>query len=86
MDAKEIKTCLKAAREAIRNKEFKDAAKHCKTVLAADPENYNALVFLGVAAEGLDQGEQALKAYKKAAQVQPDQLLAWQVRLVLKFV
>lgn len=78
MDPKEIKACLKAAREAIRDKEFKDAAKHCKTVLAADPNNYNALVFLGVATEGLDKGEQALKAYKKATELQPDQLLAWQ--------
>ena len=33
MDAKEIKACLKAAREAIRNKEFKDAAKQCKVSL-----------------------------------------------------
>ncbi|KAK3788293.1 hypothetical protein RRG08_027026 [Elysia crispata] len=78
MDGKEIKTCLKAARESIRNKEFKDAAKQCKTVLAADPNHYNALVFLGVTAEGLDDREQALKAYKKATQKQPDQLLAWQ--------
>ncbi|RUS81604.1 hypothetical protein EGW08_010617 [Elysia chlorotica] len=78
MDGKEIKTCLKAAREFIRNKEFKDAAKQCKAVLAVDPNNYNALVFLGVTAEGLENKEQALKAYKKATQGQPDQLLAWQ--------
>ena len=50
-------------------------------MLAADPDNYNAFVFLGVTAEGLEQVEQALKAYKKATEKQPDQLLAWQVRL-----
>ena len=52
-------------------------------MLAADPNHYNALVFLGVTAEGLDDREQALKAYKKATQKQPDQLLAWQVRFGL---
>ena len=30
MDTKEIKTALKAAREAIRKKEYKEALKHCK--------------------------------------------------------
>ncbi|GFN82445.1 arrestin domain-containing protein 3-like [Plakobranchus ocellatus] len=78
MDAKEIKAYLKAAREAIRTKDYKDAAKQCKAVLVEDPNNYNALVFLGVTAEGLDHVEQALKAYKKATDAQPDQLLAWQ--------
>ena len=30
MDAKEIKSALKAAREAIKTKEYKEAVKHCK--------------------------------------------------------
>ena len=30
MDSKEIKSALKSAREAIRNKEYKEALKHCK--------------------------------------------------------
>ena len=30
MDSKEVKVTLKNAREAIRNKEFKDALQHCK--------------------------------------------------------
>ncbi|XP_076443970.1 superkiller complex protein 3-like [Babylonia areolata] len=78
MSSKEVKNALKAAREAIRNKEFKEALKQCKVALAEDKNNYNALVFVGVAAEGLEQYEQALKAYHRAAQVSPDQLLAWQ--------
>ncbi|XP_069137889.1 tetratricopeptide repeat protein 37-like isoform X1 [Argopecten irradians] len=78
MDPKEVKTTLKNAREAIRNKEFKEALKHCKSVLAWDKNNYNALVFVGVAAEGLDQVDQAVKAYKRAVEASPDQALAWQ--------
>ena len=30
MDAKQAKSLLKNAREAIRNKDFKEALKHCK--------------------------------------------------------
>ncbi|XP_021379584.1 tetratricopeptide repeat protein 37-like [Mizuhopecten yessoensis] len=78
MEPKEVKTTLKNAREAIRNKEFKEALKHCKSVLAWDKNNYNALVFVGVAAEGLDQIEQSVKAYKRAIEAAPSQPLAWQ--------
>ncbi|XP_033749913.1 LOW QUALITY PROTEIN: tetratricopeptide repeat protein 37-like [Pecten maximus] len=78
MDSKEVKATLKNAREAIRNKEYKEALKHCKSVLAWDKNNYNALVFVGVAAEGLDQVDQAVKAYKRAIESAPGQALAWQ--------
>jgi hypothetical protein len=30
MSNKEVKTALKSARDAIRNKEYKEALKHCK--------------------------------------------------------
>ncbi|CAL1530763.1 unnamed protein product [Lymnaea stagnalis] len=78
MDAKEIKTCLKGARDAIREKDYKEALRQSKAVLAVEKDNYNALVFVGLAAEGMDQPEQGLKAYKRAAERQPEQLLAWQ--------
>lgn len=78
MSSKEVKTALKSAREAIRNKEYKEALKHCKTVLKQEKNNYNAWVFIGVAAAELEQPDQAQGAYKKAAELEPDQLLAWQ--------
>ncbi|XP_045141130.1 tetratricopeptide repeat protein 37 [Echinops telfairi] len=78
MSSKEVKTALKNARDAIRNKEYKEALKHCKTVLKQEKNNYNAWVFIGVAASELDQPDQAQGAYKKAAELEPDQLLAWQ--------
>lgn len=47
--------------------------------MAQDKNNYNALVFVGVAADGMEQFDQAEKAYKRATDAAPDQVLAWQV-------
>ncbi|NWI14464.1 TTC37 protein, partial [Crypturellus soui] len=78
MSNKEIKAALKSAREAIRNKEYKEALKHCKAVLKQEKNNYNAWVFIGLAAAELEQPDQAKGAYKKATELEPNQLLAWQ--------
>ncbi|KAM4638019.1 superkiller complex protein 3 isoform 1-T2 [Amazona ochrocephala] len=78
MSNKEVKAALKSAREAIRNKEYQEALKHCKAVLKQEKNNYNAWVFIGVAAAGLEQPDQAKGAYKKAIELEPNQLLAWQ--------
>jgi cytochrome c-type biogenesis protein CcmH/NrfG len=48
-------------------------------VLKQEKNNYNAWVFIGVAAAELEQPDQAQGAYKKAAELEPEQLLAWQV-------
>uniref|UniRef100_A0A669R1N4 Tetratricopeptide repeat domain 37 n=1 Tax=Phasianus colchicus TaxID=9054 RepID=A0A669R1N4_PHACC len=79
MSNKEVKAALKSAREAIRNKEYKEALKHCKAVLKQEKNNYNAWVFIGLAAAELEQPDQAKGAYKKAIELEPNQLLAWQV-------
>lgn len=47
--------------------------------MAQDKSNYNAFVFVGVAADGLEQADQAVKAYRRATEVDPEQPLAWQV-------
>ncbi|XP_034025931.1 tetratricopeptide repeat protein 37 isoform X2 [Thalassophryne amazonica] len=78
MSNKEVKTALKSARDAIKNKEFKEALKHCKAVLKLEKNNYNAWVFIGLAATELDQPDQAHTAYTKAVELEPEQLLAWQ--------
>uniref|UniRef100_A0A8C0QRM7 SKI3 subunit of superkiller complex n=1 Tax=Chelonoidis abingdonii TaxID=106734 RepID=A0A8C0QRM7_CHEAB len=78
MSNKEVKAALKSARDAIRNKEYKEALKHCKAVLKQEKNNYNAWVFIGLAATELEQPDQAQSAYKKAAELEPGQLLAWQ--------
>ncbi|XP_069737207.1 superkiller complex protein 3 [Phaenicophaeus curvirostris] len=78
MSNKEVKAALKSARDAIRNKEYKEALKHCKAVLKQEKNNYNAWVFIGLAAAELEQPDQAKGAYKKAVDLEPNQLLAWQ--------
>uniref|UniRef100_A0A8C8SA33 Tetratricopeptide repeat domain 37 n=1 Tax=Pelusios castaneus TaxID=367368 RepID=A0A8C8SA33_9SAUR len=78
MSNKEVKAALKSARDAIRNKEYKEALKHCKAVLKQEKNNYNAWVFIGLAAAELEQPDQARSAYGKAAELEPGQLLAWQ--------
>ncbi|KAF3850705.1 hypothetical protein F7725_012477 [Dissostichus mawsoni] len=78
MSSKEVKAALKSARDAIKNKEFKQALKHCKAVLKLEKSNYNAWVFIGLAASELDQPDQSQTAYKKAVELEPEQLLAWQ--------
>ncbi|KAK1174217.1 tetratricopeptide repeat protein 37-like isoform X1 [Acipenser oxyrinchus oxyrinchus] len=78
MSNKEVKSILKNAREAIKNKEYKEALKHCKAVLKLEKNNYNAWVFIGVAASELEQPDQAQAAYRKAVELEPEQLLAWQ--------
>lgn len=45
-----------------------------------EKNNYNAWVFIGLAASELEQPDQAQTAYKKAVELEPEQLLAWQVR------
>uniref|UniRef100_A0A4W6GAK8 SKI3 subunit of superkiller complex n=1 Tax=Lates calcarifer TaxID=8187 RepID=A0A4W6GAK8_LATCA len=78
MSGKEVKSALKSAKEAIKNKEFKEALKQCKAVLKLDKKNYNAWVFIGLAASELEQPDQSQSAYKKAVELEPEQLLAWQ--------
>ncbi|XP_035745210.1 tetratricopeptide repeat protein 37 [Egretta garzetta] len=78
MSSKEVKAALKSARDAIRNKEYKEALKHCKAVLKQEKNNYNAWVFIGLSAAELEQPDQAKGAYRKAIELEPNQLLAWQ--------
>ena len=49
-----------------------------------EKNNYNAWVFIGVAASELEQPDQAQTAYRKAAELEPEQLLAWQVGRALQ--
>ena len=61
MADKEIKAILKEARELIKNKDYKAAAKECRKALNKDKNNYMALVFCGLCLSELDQPDQALQ-------------------------
>eukprot|EP00794_Sanderia_malayensis_P009656 gene9656-10644_t len=76
--SKEISAALKAAKEAIKQKEYKEALKHCKSVIKIDKTNYHAFVFIGLCAKELEQYEQSQSAFKKAIEQNPEHILAWQ--------
>ena len=44
MDSSDVKNLLKSAKEAIKNKEFKEALKVCKSIIDKEKENYLAWV------------------------------------------
>ncbi|KAL1924268.1 uncharacterized protein VTP21DRAFT_7303 [Calcarisporiella thermophila] len=73
-----IKKDLKLAREAIAAKDFENAVRCCQRVLNWEPDNYNARVFLGVAYLNLNKPEESEASYKRAIDINPTQILAWQ--------
>ena len=77
-ESKTVKEALKEARENIDKKDFKTALKCCKRALNVDKNNYMALVFYGLCSSELELFDQALQAYKKATDGNPEQATAWQ--------
>lgn len=51
---------------------------HFQAVLKSDRNNYAGLVLFGVALQDSEQKDQAPKAFRKAVEVSPNQILAWQ--------
>ena len=73
-----VKAQLKASREALSAKDCEAALQAADNVLNYEHDNYNALVFRGLALLGLKKYTEAEAAYRKATQVKPEELLAWQ--------
>ena len=73
-----MKSALKAAKAALDAHKYEDAIEQANSVLAADPRNYNANVFLGLAYEKQDQYEASEKAYRAALKLKDKDPLAWQ--------
>ena len=74
-----IKAQLKAARDALGSKSFEYAKSCCESILENDDQNYNALVFLGLAESELGNPVGAQASYEKAIQIAPQNLSAYQV-------
>jgi tetratricopeptide (TPR) repeat protein len=74
---------LKAARDAIAQKNFDYAEQLCEDILELDPEHYTALVFSGLALKELERFEESKQRYEKAIKIQPGQILAFQGMLKL---
>ena len=80
MDPKALKAALKSAREGVKAKNYTQVHRVAQEILAADPKNYHGLVFLGISLPEVDSSaiKRAVDAFKEAAEVGPDQPLAWQ--------
>ncbi|XP_071511389.1 superkiller complex protein 3-like [Diadema antillarum] len=77
-DSKEMKAALKQAKEAVKGKKYEQALEHLKVVLSHDPSHYNALVLVGKSSTEVGLSTEAEQAFRKATEVDPGQLLAWQ--------
>ncbi|GAQ84866.1 superkiller protein 3 [Klebsormidium nitens] len=78
VDGSTLKSCLRAAREAISKREFKDAIREARAALKHDKRSYDALLYIGKAAFSLEEYAQADVAYRKAIEVNAAGLPAWQ--------
>lgn len=79
MSSAVVKRLLKSAREELNKKDYEAARDYCTDVLEIDGENYNALVFLGLAQQNLRNIEKSEDAYKRAIKINPTNPLALQV-------
>ncbi|KAJ3913647.1 superkiller protein 3 [Lentinula edodes] len=73
-----VKTKLKNARDFLGKRNFAGAKDAALQVLQYEADNYNANVFLGLASLELGEFSEGEQAYKRATELNPDQLLAWQ--------
>ncbi|CCJ30594.1 unnamed protein product, partial [Pneumocystis jirovecii] len=80
------KSALKASKEFITSKDYKNAISQAQKVLDFDPLNYNAYVFLGISYFNLLEYEESEKAYKKALEIDNETYLAWKEQKLLKYV
>ncbi|KAH0543323.1 hypothetical protein FGG08_002386 [Glutinoglossum americanum] len=72
------KAALKAAKAALDASKFDVAVAQSEKVLAADPQNYHANVFLGLARDKLGKYTEAAEAYEAATKIKGNDALAWQ--------
>ncbi|KAF9071064.1 TPR-like protein [Rhodocollybia butyracea] len=73
-----VKTKLKNARDCLGKKNFAGAKDAALQALQFEADNYNANVFLGLASLELGELTESEQAYKRAAELNPEQILAWQ--------
>ena len=72
------KTALKAAKAALDAHKYEEAIEQAHSVTAAEPSNYNANVFLGLAYEKQSRYEESEAAYRTAIKGKDKDALAWQ--------
>lgn len=79
MDNTSIKQKLKFAKEELMKKNFSDAAKLCKSILTADPNNISGLILYGASLlEISSKRDESILQFQKAIDLSPKNLFAWQ--------
>lgn len=74
-----VKQKLKLAKEEFIKKNFSDAAKLCKTILTADPNNVSGLILYGASLlEISSKKDESIQQFQKAIDLSPNNLFAWQ--------
>nr|CAH7731856.1 unnamed protein product [Callosobruchus chinensis] len=71
------KALLKCARLAIKNKDYETSLKISKSILKEDKYNYMAFIFLGLSLQEVGPANQAPKAFQKAIELDPSNILAY---------
>lgn len=72
-----VKQLLKAAKAAIERNDPEDALYYVDEALQQDRQNYFAYVFQGKSYQLLAKLDKAEKAFRKATELEPDNLLGW---------
>lgn len=79
----EAKGYLKAAKQALKDDNPEYCIQLAEDALNVDPKNYFAFVFIGKSNHLLEKIEPAIKAYKKAIEVDHDNITAWKGLLLI---
>ncbi|CZT49959.1 related to SKI3-antiviral protein [Rhynchosporium secalis] len=72
------KAALKAISAAVKAQKYDDVVQEAQKLLAVDPKNYQASIFLGFAFAKQSKLEDAEKAYDAATKIKPSEPQAWQ--------
>ncbi|KAL7645632.1 UNVERIFIED_CONTAM: hypothetical protein RMT77_004018 [Armadillidium vulgare] len=74
----DLKSCLKEAKNAIKDKDYESAVIHCKEALKIDRKCYQALAMFGRACLEQKRFGDSKKALLLATQIDPENPIAWQ--------
>lgn len=79
MDKSTSKHQLKYAKEEFMKKNFSDAARLCKTVLTAEPNNISGLILYGACLlEIPSKKNESIQQFQKVIDISPNNIFAWQ--------
>lgn len=81
---KQVQSLLKGAKKELVDKDYDGCIETCKSILKLDKTNFFCYLFLGKSFEAKKRPGDALKAYQKATEIEPDQALGWKGQLSIK--